>query len=99
MKLGEIETGVSLVDFLANEIGCMYVSDLTHLNEAQQQRLVAVLRRLPSESASERDWDDALCYIEKLPPQSSAEQDRKCLISALLRERRGKQKKKQKKKQ
>lgn len=91
MRMGEIETGVSLVDFLAKEMGCMYVSDLTHLDERQQRRLAAVLDRLSGESASVREWDDALCYIEMLPPQNDAERDRKCLISALLRERRGKQ--------
>lgn len=92
MKKGEIETGVSLVDFLAEEMGCVYVSDLTHLDARQQQRLAAVLEKLPSEAASQREWEDALCYIEMLPPQNDAERDRKCLISALLRERRGKQK-------
>lgn len=92
MKNGEIETGVSLVDFLAKEMGCVYVSDLTHLDAWQQQRLAAVLQRLPADAASEREWDDALCYIEMLPPQNDAEKDRKCLLSALLRERRGKQK-------
>lgn len=91
MKYGEIEADVSLIDFLAKEMGCVYVSDLTHLNAWQQKHLAAVLEELPAEAASQREWDDALCYIEMLPPQSDAEKDRKCLLAALLRERRGKQ--------
>ena len=89
MKLGEIEDDVSLVDFLAKEMDCAYISDLTHLPPWQQQRLAAVLEQLPSEAASQREWDDALNYIEMLPPQSDAEKDRQCLLSALLGGRAG----------
>lgn len=90
MKFGEIEDEVSLVDFLAKEMGCTYVSDLTHLTVSQQQRLAAVLEKLPPDAASEAEWDDALAYIEKLPAQESAEEDRKRLLSALTAGGQGK---------
>ena len=90
MKFGEIEDEVSLVDFLAKEMGCTYVSDLTHLTVSQQRRLAAVLEKLPPDAAGEAEWADALAYMEKLPAQESAEEDRKRLISALRGERQGK---------
>ena len=97
MKYGEIETGVSLIDFLAKEVDCAYISDLTHLSARQQQRLAAVLEKLPSEAASQREWDDALSYIETLPPQTDAEKDRQCLLAALSQEWCGKQKSRKRK--
>ena len=90
MKYGEIERGVSLVDFLAKELGCVYISDLTHLTADQQKRLAGVLETLPPEAAKDAEWADALSYIAKLPPQGNAEEDRTRLLSALRGKRQGK---------
>lgn len=92
MKYGEIERGVSLVDFLAKEMNCVYVSDLTRLTVFQQKHLAALLEALPPEAASEAEWADALAYIKKIPAQESAEEDRERLLSALRGKRQERQK-------
>lgn len=90
MKYGEIERGVSLVDFLAKKLGCVYISDLKYLTADQQKRLASLLEQLPPKAASKAEWDDALRYIEQLPAQKSAEKDRERLLSALRGKRQGK---------
>lgn len=83
MKHKEIASGISLVDFLAGKAGCMYVSDLRHLNEQQSLILFTELLKIPSSAADEKEWNEALEYIEHLPAQTSAEGARKRLLAAL----------------
>ncbi len=90
LKKEGIESGVSLVDFLAKEVDCVYVSDLTAMTAHQQKHLVTVLEKLPPEAASEAEWADALTYIEKIPAQDNAAEDRNRLLSALTGKRQGK---------
>lgn len=61
----------------------MYVSDLTHLDEQERWLLFETLLKLPPSAASEREWNEALGYIEHLPAQHSAEEARKRLMKAL----------------
>ena len=56
------------------------------------KRLAAVLEKLPPDTVRKAEWDDALAYMEKLPAQKSAEEDRTRLLSALTGKRQGKQK-------
>ena len=52
MEYVEIERDVSLVDFLAKKLGCVFISDLKHLTADQQKHLASLLEQLPPKAAS-----------------------------------------------
>jgi hypothetical protein len=56
-------TNFALLDAMAAHIGCTYVSDLKYMDDDQRIRLLYKLERTPPETASLREWNDALTYL------------------------------------
>lgn len=79
MQISEI----ALVDYLAAKAGCMYVSDLHFLSQTDCFRLSREVERLPSESASLFEWNDALEYIVGAAPELTPEAAREKLMNCL----------------
>lgn len=73
----------SLLDAMAIQMGCDYLSDLRFLDSSQQAVLAEKLKNLPSSMSDLHDWNDALQYLIGQPPQSDAEQAKAALIVGL----------------
>ncbi len=73
-----------LLELLAYQTGCTYISDLHNLRSFQKIRLIRMLEKLEAEERDLPVWQDALAYIAgKTSQGSSAEQIKKALIAAL----------------
>ncbi len=75
--------GRSFIDYLAERLGCVYVSDLRYLRRAQQQTLALELEKLPAEAVSLREWNDALEYLTGAFHQPTAEAAKEKLLEFL----------------
>ena len=71
---------LSLLDFLAHQVGSTYLSDLPRMSGA---RLVRELEQIPAEAASLRDWNDALDYLTGAPPEDTAQAAKERLVHLL----------------
>lgn len=71
-----------LLDFLAYKTGCAYLSDLPR---AGGGRLARVLEGIPAGDADLREWNDALAYLAKAPPEETGPKARARLIQLLSR--------------
>lgn len=80
------EEKLSLVDMLAQELGCQYLSDLGFLQKSQRAYLAGVIQDTPLESATLFEWNDALAYLAEAPPQEDAAEAKQWLLSALTSE-------------
>ena len=65
-----------LLDRMAQEIGCLYLSDLRWPDGAGRKKLADLVQRLTPDEASLREWNDALAYLTDAPQQPTAEQAR-----------------------
>lgn len=74
----------SLLDALANRLGCAYLSDLRFLAGRERSRLGRILREIPLEAASLAEWNDALEYLTGRGPEKSREAARERLLEQLL---------------
>lgn len=81
------EKSASLLDILAEELHCEYLSDLKYLNTAGKMQLVDLLANIPAERYSLHDWIDALNYfVHKSEQQQTAQTVRDLLLAALSAE-------------
>lgn len=77
-------TYLSLLDTLAMQMGCDYLSDLRFLDGAQRAALAEKLKRIPAQTSDLHDWNDALEYLTgDSRPRADAEQARAALIAGL----------------
>lgn len=75
---------VSLLDLMAIQMGCDYLSDLRFLSSAQRELLAEKLKRLPVRDDDLRDWNDALEYLTgDSIPKVTAEAAMAALVSGL----------------
>ena len=74
---------MSLLDAMYMQTNCPCLSDLRRLHDWQKARLARSLERIPPEAASLPEWNDALEYLAKGPPQQTREAARALLITAL----------------
>ena len=58
-----IQIRMSLLDAMSIQMGCAYLSDLRFLNSEQQRRLAQALEKIPADSATLFEWNDALEYL------------------------------------
>ena len=72
-----------LLDYLAWQAGCAYLSDLHFLTPAQRVRLRRAVEALPPESAPLRSWNDAAAYIADSAPAATPEAAREALLLRL----------------
>ena len=77
---------LSLIDRLANQLGCEYVNHLYHLrllDRQQKSRLLDELEKIPAEVVSLFGWNNALEYLAGEAKESSAERAREKLLVVL----------------
>ena len=55
--------GISLLDRMAVQMQCMYLSDLRYLTVFQRIRLGCFLETIETESADLNEWNDATEYL------------------------------------
>lgn len=73
----------SLLDLLAIQMKCEYLSDLRFLTQEQRQYLAHKLECLTPREENIRDWNDALVYLTGAPPENTAQTAKERLVSLL----------------
>lgn len=82
------QSGESLLDWMARQASCEYLSDLRQLTDQQRQTLAAVLGPVAAEERELRQWNDALTYLfQDSNPQDSAAAARAMLLRQLSSDR------------
>ena len=74
--------GTNLVDWLAEQAQCLYLSDLHRLSPPQRQQLLQALKGLPPEAATADQWREALLYLAQ---REEATDDRAAIRVELIR--------------
>lgn len=74
---------ISLLDMLSVKIQCKFLSDLHYLHDWEREQLIRELEKIPPDIASIKEWNDALAYLAKAPPQQTREEARERLMIAL----------------
>lgn len=77
------QTQLSLLDTLAFQMGCEYLSDLRFLGNFSRKLLVCKIRRIMSDTYDLSDWNDALKYLVGNPVEQEAETAKQRLIAVL----------------
>lgn len=72
---------ISLVDYLAAKVGCMYLSDLHDLSKTERILLAHHVEKLTAERFSLHEWNDALQYIFQAPQEKSSADAQRKLVS------------------
>ena len=73
----------SLLDLLSIQMKCEYLSDLRFLSPEQRRYLAQRLNRLTPREEDVRDWNEALAYLAKGPPENTAQAAKERLITLL----------------
>lgn len=73
----------SLLDLLAIQMKCDYLSDLRFLTQGQRHCLAKKLERLTPREEDIRDWNDALTYLTGAPPAATAQAAKEQLMEGL----------------
>lgn len=81
--MGESVLSLPLLDFLAYRAGHTVLSDLHHMDALDRARMARALEVIPSEAASLKEWNDALEYLARLPPEETAQAARGRLMEWL----------------
>lgn len=76
----------SLLDLLAIQMKCDYLSDLRFLTQGQRQYLAQKLDRLTPREEDIRDWNDALVYLTNAAPEQSARGAKERLVKLLCQQ-------------
>lgn len=76
----------SLLDFLAIQMKCEYLSDLHFLSQVQRWYLAQKLDRLTPQEADVREWNDALTYLTGAPPETNAQAAKERLVKLLSKD-------------
>ena len=74
---------MSLLDFLASEMKCEYLSDLKFLSSGQKEKLADVIESMEASDGDTRDWNDALEYLTDAQAKGTAAEAKAALICAL----------------
>ena len=88
LELALRENGESLLDWMARQVSCEYLSDLHQLTEQQRKSLSAALKPLKAEESELRQWNDALTYLfHGSAAQKTAAAAREMLLRQLSNQR------------
>lgn len=74
---------LSLLDYLSYKAGCMYLSDLRTLDNAQCCMLKRRMEEIPADQFAAREWQDALDYLAGIQTE---ETDPEVLKAQLVKE-------------
>lgn len=75
---------LSLLDLLAQSVGCICLSDLRNLGSKDRIRLISKLEEIQPNDYSPQIWNDALNYLVKEKPQPTEAQAKALLLERLL---------------
>ena len=78
-----VQVQLPLLEYLAWQAGCAYLSDLHFLTPAQRVRLRRAVEALPPESVPLRSWNDAAASIAGAGPAATPEAAREALLRRL----------------
>lgn len=78
-----MNTQFSLLDYLAQRVGCPFLSDLRYLDRQRRVRLLQALRSVSPEDAPLEEWNDALTYLTGAPPEGTVQAARTQLLALL----------------
>ncbi len=81
--MGENVLSLPLLDFLAYRAGHTVLSDLHHMDALDRARMARALEAIPPEAVSLKEWNDALEYLARLPPEENAQAARGRLMKWL----------------
>lgn len=73
----------SLLDLMAIQMRCMYLSDLRFLSLEQRRYLAQKLERLTPREENVREWNDALGYLTGAPSEETSYAAKERLIQFL----------------
>ena len=73
----------SLLELLAIQMRCEYLSDLRRLTSAQRDYLAWKLEQITPRQEDLRDWNQALTYLTEAPEQTTAVEAKERLIALL----------------
>lgn len=76
----------SLLDLLAIQMKCDYLSDLRFLSISQRRHLAHRLNRLTPREEDIRDWNDALVYLTNAAPEKTAQKAKERLVKLLCQQ-------------
>ncbi len=76
-------TDLSLLDLLYMQMGCTYLSDLRELDGPRRKDLAQRVGRFPAREEDLREWNDALAYLTKAPPERTAQAAKERLVNLL----------------
>lgn len=73
-----------LLDVIATELCCDYLSDLKYLNGFSRVRAARFIdKAIPAEDASLNEWNEALSYLTNAPAEKTQAEARQRLIESL----------------
>ena len=75
---------MSLLDAMAVQARCESLADLRNIDRFRQVKLARELEKPPPGAAALFEWNDALEYLAREPPQQTQEAARQRLISLLF---------------
>lgn len=78
---------VHLLDFLARNLHCDYLSDLKFLSRNQRQILAETVSGIQPDSIPLREWNDALQYLTDSESMATQEDAKQSLIRNLVKDR------------
>lgn len=73
-----------LLEQIAIQMGCTYLSDLRFLNHRQRYNLAQKLKHFHPQEEEIRMWNDALDYLTGAPPERTAKAARDRLVKLLM---------------
>ena len=73
----------ALLEILARQMDCEYLSDLKYLDPAGRARLAGLVRAIAPAEAAPEEWNDALTYLTGQDPLKDADTARTALLAAL----------------
>lgn len=83
----QLDTQISLLDFLADCAGYTMLSELHQANRLERGRLACALEEIAPEDVPLRDWNDALDYLAGAPAEPTAAAARARLMECLRQSR------------
>ena len=76
-------TQLPLLDKISRKMGCPFLSDLRFLSREQRKQLARILKQMEPEANSVREWNDALAYLTRAPPENTAAEAKERLVCLL----------------
>lgn len=73
----------ALLEILARQMGCEYLSDLKYLDPVGREKLAGLVRGIAPGEAPQTEWNDALTYLTGQDPLQDADAARAALLAAL----------------